>query len=302
MAWLSDGALASESSAGNIAVLYPEIGEPYRSIFVAILQGIEDQSRGHVINVPVVDGSALADLTADLHRKGVKAVIALGRAGLNLAAQLKGQWPVVMGCVLSLPEAHLGMGPALSLAPDPALLFARLKVLLPSVRRIWVVYDPRQNDWLIRLAGEAARSLGLELVAREAQDLRAAVRQYREVFQQSDPRRDALWLPQDSSTVDEAVVLPMVLEESWGRGLAVFSSSMAHVRRGALFAMYPDNTGMGRQLVRMVQPYLSGEAPVASGMAPLRDLLLAVNTRTAHHLGLDLDARRLHVDMIFPEP
>ncbi|MDE2000377.1 MAG: hypothetical protein KGI52_15785 [Burkholderiales bacterium] len=37
MAWLSDGALASESSAGNIAVLYPEIGEPYRSIFVAIL-------------------------------------------------------------------------------------------------------------------------------------------------------------------------------------------------------------------------------------------------------------------------
>lgn len=302
MAWLSDGALASESSAGGIAVLYPAIGEPYRSIFAAILDGIEDQSRGHVVNVPVAEGSKFADVSADLRRKGVKAVIALGRAGLKFVAQMDGQWPVVMGCILSLSESPAGVGQVLSLAPDPRLLFARLKAFMPAARRVVVVYDPRQNEWLIRLARDAARAQGLELMVLEAQDLKAAVHQYREAFQVVDPHRDALWLPQDSSTVDEAVVLPMVLEESWGRGLVVFSSSVAHVRRGALFALYPDNAGMGRQLARMVQPYLSGASPAGAGIAPLRDLLLAVNSRTAHHLGVDLDAQRVRFDMIFPEP
>ena len=155
------------------------------------------------------------------------------------------QWAVVAGGSLPCPTCRPANGPCKSLAPDPSLLFARLKAMMPGARRVMVVYDPRQNDWLMRLAREAAKAQGARLAGvrgRRPQNSRASLQRR---FASADTRRDVLWLPQDSTTVDEAVVPPMVLEESWGRGLAVFSSNVGHVRRGVLFALYPDNTEMG---------------------------------------------------------
>jgi putative ABC transport system substrate-binding protein len=164
---------------------------------------------------------------------------------------------------------------------------------------VFVVYDPRQNAWLMRLAKEAASARGLELVAYEAQDLRTALRIYQDIFASADPRRDALWLPQDSSTVDEASVLPLVLQETWARNLAFFSSSVTHVRRGALFSLYPNNVEIGRSLASSALGYLSTGGQ-AAGVMPLKAVLLAVNVRTASHLGITL-AGRQHFDLVFPE-
>jgi putative ABC transport system substrate-binding protein len=172
---------------------------------------------------------------------------------------------------------------------------------MPAAKRIFVVYDPRQNAWLLRLAKEAASARGLELVAYEAADLKTALRLYQEVFATVDARRDVLWLPQDSTTVDESSVLPLVLQEAWSRSLAVFSSSVVHVRRGALFSLYPDNIQIGRGLAVAAQGYLSSGGAMPRGVTPLKTVLVAVNVRTANHLGLDLAARQQNPDLVFPE-
>src|SRR5213076_1766128 len=91
-------------------------------------------------------------------------------------------------------------------------------------QRVVVVYDPHQNDWLIRLARDAARVHGLELVATEAEDLKTATRLYRDILAAADPARDVLWLPQDTTTVEDSAVLPLVLQEAWNRSLPVISS------------------------------------------------------------------------------
>ena len=101
---------------------------------------------------------------------------------------------------------------------------------------------------MMKLAREAALAQGLEFVAYEAQDLRSAMRAYQEIMAEVDNSKDALWLPQDSITVEESTVLPMVLKESWDNNLAVFSSSFGHVRRGVLFSLYPNNVELGRHL------------------------------------------------------
>ena len=44
---------AAEDRGRNIAVLYPDIGEPYRSVFAAIIGGIEDQANGRVASFAV---------------------------------------------------------------------------------------------------------------------------------------------------------------------------------------------------------------------------------------------------------
>lgn len=294
-------AAAAGATIGPIAVLYPEIGEPYRSIFFKIIEGIEDKARIKVASYAVGSSFNAQELSGELKRHDIRVVIALGRNGLKAASALDKEIGIVAGGVVSVPDADMRGGAVLSLAPDPALLFARLKELSPKTQRVFVVYEPRQNTWLIKLAKDAARAQGVELVAQEAADLKTALGLYQSIFASVDARRDALWLPQDSATVDESTVLPLVLQESWAKGLTVFSSTVSHVKRGALFALYPNNVELGRNLALSALGVASG-VPAAKGVLPLRDVLTAFNTRTASHLGLTLSAAQQHgIDLLFPE-
>lgn len=287
---------------GGIAVIYPDIGEPYRSIFSKIIAGIEEKTAARVVSFPVGANLDPQSLTGELRRNDIRMVIALGRNGLKAATGLDRDFSVVVGGVISAPEAEAKGMAVHSLAPDPQLLFERLKSMLPTAKRVFVVYDPRQNGWLIQLAREAAKTHGLELVAQEAADLKTATRLYQDLLAGADARKDALWLPQDSTTVEESSVLPMILQEAWNRSLVVFSSSMAHVRRGVLFSLYPNNVELGRNLARTALGQAPAGGTQARGVMPLRDVLVAVNVRTAGHLGLRIDHKQQQgFDMVFPE-
>jgi hypothetical protein len=158
-------------------------------------------------------------------------VVALGRAGLKLALELEAV-EVVGACIISPVEGDQRAAALQSLSPDPALLLQRLRSLQPAVRRVSVVHSVRHSAWLIRLAQDAARGMGIELRALEAEDLKTALRHYQDFFAEAGVQ-DALWLLQDPSTVDDATVLPLVLQQSWTRQVTLFSSNLAHVRRGA---------------------------------------------------------------------
>ncbi|MBI4692438.1 MAG: hypothetical protein HY749_00265 [Gammaproteobacteria bacterium] len=284
----------------SIAVVYPDIEEPYRSVFSNIIQGIRDEAKFPIVSYAI--GAGASNIESELKRQSVHVVIVLGRNGLKATANLDPGIGVVVGGVLSVPESEIHGKSVFSLAPDPGLLFQRLHELVPGARRVITVYEPRQNAWLIRLAREAAPRRGLELVAREATDLKGAMLAYREAIAAADPRTDAVWLPQDSVTVEDSSVLPLVLEEAWRRDLVVFSSSVAHVRRGALFALYPDNAALGRKLADSALARVARDARDGT-ITPLTDVFWAVNLRTASHLGVDLDARRRQsFDLVFPEP
>lgn len=296
--WQVANKVAMAGGDGQIAVVYPDIGEPYRSVFAEIISGIETRTKTQVVSYavgPATDANILRSL---LKAKDVRVVIALGRQGMKAADVLGREFGVVVGGVVGVPESEAKNLPVISLSPDPSVLFARLTSLAPGVRRVYVVYDPRQNAWLIRLAKEAARRQGLELVTYEASDLKTAVGDYQSILAEAD-ENDAIWLPQDSTTVDEGVVLPMVLQKSWDRRVPVFSSSFGHVRRGVLFSLYPNNAGLGRNLANSALDYLSDDA-VKGGVMALKDVQTAVNLRTARHLGLNFSSQlQSSFDLVF---
>lgn len=292
---------AAGGNIGPIAVFYPDIGEPYRSVFSKIIEGIEENSQSKVTSYAVGSNFNAQTISSELKRQDIRVVIALGRNGLKAAGALDKEIGVVAGGIVSVPETEVRNGAVLSLAPDPALLFARLKILSPKTQRVFVVYEPRQNTWLIKLAKEAARQHGVELIAQEAGDLKNALSIYQGIFASADAKRDAVWLPQDSATVDESLVLPLVLQESWAKGIPVFSSNVSHVKRGALFALYPNNIELGRALAASALGLSVGN-PAARGVLPLRDVLTAFNTRTASHLGLTPSVTQQQAfDLLFPE-
>lgn len=292
--------IAQASAVGGIAVIYPDIGEPYRSVFTQIIDGIEAKAKGRVVNFPVGKDVDVGELNNSLRRQDTKVVIALGRHGMKVASALDTNIGVVVGGVLTVSENEARNLQVNSLSPDPALLFSRLKEMIPKVRRVHAVYDPRQNAWMIRLAKEAARAQGLEIIGYEARDLRSAMHLYQEIFSTADSKQDALWLLQDSTTVEDSLVLPLVLQESWAKNLAVFSSSFGHVRRGVLFSLYPNNVELGRHLAGSALDFLASGGGDMSGMIPLREVLMAINLRTAKHLGVNVSNPKIF-DTAFPE-
>jgi putative ABC transport system substrate-binding protein len=283
-----------------IAVIYPDIGAPYRDIFEEIIKGVEDKVGTHVSSFPVSSDTDIAELKSRLLHEKTKVVIALGRQGMKTATVLN-TGAVVVGGVLTVPEGDARRQPVITLSPDPALLFSRMKALMPMVKRIFVVYDPGFNSWLIKLAKDAASAQGLELLAYQAQDLRGAVQSYQKIFSEADGRSDAVWLPQDPTTVEENSILPLVLQESWNQSIAVFSSNFGHVRRGVLFSLYPDNEALGKRLAGLAEDILNSDATTAmTGLMTLLDVQSAVNFRTAKHLGIN-PMRLKSFNTSFPE-
>lgn len=108
-----------------------------------------------------------------------------------------------------------------------------------------------------------------------------------------------MWLPHDSTTVQDSAILPLVLRNAWDKNVVLFSSTLSHVEKGVLFALYPDNQDVGRALATAARARLSG--PQKEQILPLRELQAALNTSTASHLGISLAQRRQQFDLLFPE-
>ncbi len=281
-----------------ITVLYPDVQPPYRGVLEQIVAGITDEAKNRVNSYPVSDGFDVDDVRQRLVKQNGGVIIGLGRRGMEMVKVLRVDKPAVIGALMITPESTPSGFSGISLVPDPALLFARLRQLSPQVKRVHLILNPDANAWLIGLAREAARNQGLELIVHEARDIRASARLYRDVLGTARGVADALWLPPDNEGLDERTVLPMVLQEAWERNVVVFSNSASHVKRGALFALYPDNYMMGRSLASMAMNPVKGRSAM---VGPLQDLLMAVNLRTAEHLNLDVRIQQQRgFDLTFP--
>lgn len=286
------GVLAQVRAGSPIGVIFPDIGEPFRQVFSDIIAGIEQGARMRVQGFPVSASQDPDELAATLKRSSVRVAVALGRQGIKAASALDPATGLVVSGVSSVPDGEHQVG--ICLTPDPALLFAHLKLLAPAIKRVVTVFNPANNEWLLKLAREAARGAELDLAAFEARDLATAARQFEIGFAGADGKRDAVWLPIDPTTVDENTILPIVLREAWKRNVALFSSSVLHVKRGALFALYPNNIELGRNIAHLATAWLAGDVPTR-GVTPLRDVHAALNLRTASHIGLTVPIRTQRV-------
>lgn len=273
-------------SAERISVIYPELSPPYKGVFDTILQGIADTQKNKIVYYPLPRDYQLKTLQQALAENRTDGIISLGKRGYHAAKQLGTKTPIVAGALSMVPNGISGV----SLSADPDKLFNRLKSLVPACKRVFVVYSEKNNGWLIPLAQKAANNNGLQLLAYAAKDLREAMHHYRNLLSESRKGTDAIWLPLDNITVNDDVVLPLLLQKAWDNSLAVISNKPAHTKRGVLFSMYPDNYGLGQALAELLNR-LSATAQ-KSQVIPLSQLQLAVNLRTAAHLGLSFTLRQ----------
>lgn len=295
---------AAQAEEPSVAVLYPEVRDPYRGVFLEIVRGIETELKQPVRQYLLKSGEDTSpSLIERLKADGIDVVVSLGQAGLSAAKPISAAFPVVIGAVFVSPGQETQGISGISLTPDPEVLFGRLKVLVPDAKEVTVIYDPRQKAWEIARAQSAAQARGLTLKALPADDLHLSAQLFRDTLLEIRDDSIAIWLPQNNAAMDEATILPVVLKEAWDKQFVVFSSNLDHVRKGALFSLYPDNFRMGRSLAAMARGRAQTGVPQDASIEPLRDLLIAVNLRTAEHLGLSLaNPAKVKFDLTFPQP
>jgi putative ABC transport system substrate-binding protein len=267
-------------SADRFAIIYPEVSSPYSAIFQTIIQGVKSQDSAYYQLFPLREDQNIDQLRSQIEAAQLSGIIALGKRGYQTTQLMAMPLPTVIGALPLIPNGISGI----SLSADPERIFAKLKSLVPETKQVFVVYSPKANGWLLPYAEKAAQKHGLLFEAFAAKDLRETMLLYRQLLLKIRGRSNTIWLPLDKLTADENIVLPMLLQEAWDKDLVIVSSKPTDVQRGALFSMYPDNFGLGQELAENLrQQQKQGK----TGVVPLKMLHLAVNLRTAAHLGLN---------------
>lgn len=269
----------------SVAVLYPDIGGEYGTVFSSIADGIADTVGAPLYRVPLSSDYSHASIANRLRDVSARGVVALGRRGLEASRAAEWGGPLVLGAVIRDSSVADNRFSGISLDPDPRVVLGHLKLLAPRIRHVHLIINQERTGWLAARARAMAGELGLSLLVREVTSRREAALAYRDVLATIDNSQDALWLPLDPDTVDETT-LQLVLKTAWNERFVAFSSAPEHAQRGLLFSVIPDYAALGRQLGKLLQAQVRGEA--SSGIRPNSELRLAVNMRTARHLGLEL--------------
>jgi putative ABC transport system substrate-binding protein len=286
--------------ASDLAVFYPDVRAPYIRVFDDIILGIKKGYGGDIEVYVLSNYSKTEDLEKWLHERTLHKIVALGNQAMNLALELPDEpFNTVAGAVLSAPEIDDDRAfAAITMVPDPELLFKQLKELSPAIQTVSVVYQAGRHDSLISRARDAANLQSLKLVYYSTDNARDGANLYKDIIDNHSPGVSAIWLLQGVPALEERSVLQLVLREAWNKKILVFSSNPSYVKKGALFSLYPDNVALGRRLANAVSEQEKG---ARLGSIPSRDLLSVLNTRTAEHLGLKLSrSRRRQFDIVFP--
>ncbi|MDH5446098.1 MAG: hypothetical protein OEY52_11110 [Gammaproteobacteria bacterium] len=281
------------SSNYTALVVYPDVGKPFNQVYENIISGIVTTDNLEVTKYKYDDSSSSDAFLKQLHNIKPKIIIVLGNKSYHFVKSLKLNIPTIISAVFEvLPKDN-----CICMNIEPSLVFKRLKKMHGDIKRVFVVFNPSTNQWMIKKAYDIADKLNIKLVAKQAKSSFDAAKIYKDILSVIK-QTDAIWLPVDSVFPSD-VILPEILQSAWDNKFIVFSTSPAYVKQGGLFAMYPDNKGMGHQIGKVSLDVIKQKHRT------IRENTIysksAINIRTGHHLGMRFNDNQLSgFDVVFP--
>ncbi len=232
-------------------------------------------------------GSAkLSPDQVELIRKTDPSVLfAVGSKAAQVAKEKFPEIPVVFCMVMDPAKYNLKAPKMTGIRLDIPLdrQFNVMRSVLPSLRRIGVLYDPGKTGHLVDEARLLAKSMELELVAKQVSAEKEVPPALRALLSQVE----ALWLVPDSTVLTEDS-LKFVLGTALDLNIPVIGFSSELVRNGALVGLSVSYDGVGRQAGELAKKILLDQYTPSSAMVPPDSLHLALNLRTARFLGITI--------------
>ena len=189
--------------------------------------------------------------------------------------------PLAAGVMTNLSQPG-GNITGVKLSQNQARRLELLRELVPSLRRVFVPYNPDDSapTSAVRQLDDISSAIGVELVKGEVRSKDAVTK----LLESIPADVDAIFLVPDS-TVNPS--LQDVLETAHSRGIPVSGPSTAQVEEGAFMTYGFVHRNAGAQAARIADQILRGTAP---GDLPVEtaEFALGVNLKTAAALGIEV--------------
>jgi putative ABC transport system substrate-binding protein len=259
--------------------------------------GFED-GRDVTFDIRFTEGKldAMPAAAAALVKGGVDVIVTSQEAATHSALEATKSVPIVFtlvgdplgaGIVRSLVQPGGNVTGVSSLQTElVAKRLQVLKTLVPTMRRVWLIYygEDLSTTPMLARAREAAERMKIELVrkgVRDASELKLALR---------DVRRDEGILAPEGSNPDLAIA---IIERSLAQRIPVVFGTALWVGYGGLTSYGPDYYTQGVQAGGLVAKILRGTQPQDLPVEGAERIDLAVNLKTADLLGITVPRKIL---------
>jgi putative ABC transport system substrate-binding protein len=237
------------------------------------------------------DVNSATELDVKLDEADAQIILALGTDAARMVKDCHSNIPSVFSMVSEPGQSGLlnsggnGGTPMTGVCLDVPVedQFISLLDVVPRARRIGVIYNPQESQFLVDEARNAANGMDLGLVAYPI----SSEADVPEGLNSLRPKIDALWLVSDR-TVLTTESLQFVFLYAFQTNLPLMGLSEHFVKMGALFAVGPDYKDVGMQSGEFAAQILSGQDPDELPVASPRKVLLSLNLRTAEIIGLSI--------------
>ena len=286
---LGTAALAANARPRVVVVKSADLG-PY----AAVAAGFAAEARATLEEVTLEEGpDAAAKAFKKLSENPPAMVLAIGPAAAVGARRQFSNIPIVFVMVPYFQKYELEGSniTGIALTSDLSLELGAIKAMLPAVKRVGVVEDPRYSQKFIEEASQFAANKGLSLVPMEID----AAPKLDKALKAARPKVDAVVMISDR-TVGNAAVVQRLIAWCHDEKLPLVGLAPGQVKEGALLALSPAPTGLGQQAGRLANRILHEKIdPGALAVANPEGVDLTVNLVTARGLG---DPKGLALDLI----
>lgn len=290
---------AFSNSPLTIAVVLSREAAPYRQALKGFEEVLRSSGRTYKLQEFSTEGAAVdaVGLAARIRARNPDLILTIGSGATNVISEQIREIPIVFSLVLpsSGNEALQGRSEArgnmtgASMEIPIRTQFLKLKEILPSVKRIGVLYNPSVTGPTVEAAMQTAASMGLELVPMQVESEKDVVSS----TEAMTDKVDVLWSVADSS-VFSPTGLKQILLATLRNRVPFVGLSPSFVKAGALVAFSVDYQDVGRQSGDLAMKILSGAEPARIPMTVPRTITLSVNMNTAKQIQVQIqdDIRR----------
>jgi putative tryptophan/tyrosine transport system substrate-binding protein len=278
----------------TIAVVLSRDAAPYRQALRGFEEVVKASGRSYKLVELTMEGSTQDEkaLVEKIRSRRPDLILAVGSAATNTVSSEIRDIPIVFSLVLpssggevlqGMKEARGNMTGA-SMEIPLKTQFAKVREVLPAVKRIGVLFNPTVTGPLVESASQTASTMGLELVAipvTSEKDVIASTEAMAE-------RMDALWSVADS-TVFSPQGLKQILLATLRNRIPFVGLSPSFVKAGALLAFSVDYQDVGRQSGELALRIVAGEDPAKIPMTLPRNISLSVNMNTARQIQVTIE-------------
>ncbi len=236
------------------------------------------------------------DLLADIRRRNPRLILTLGSAATSYISKAVRDIPVVFcmvlnplasGFIRSMNASGNNLTGA-SLDISSQVQFEALRSIVPSVKKVGVIYNPQETESVIQQAAKMAKEMGLDLVSIPITSEEEVPKALRTL----DGNVDALWSVADS-TVFSSGSTEFILLHTLRNRIPFMGLSPAFVKAGALMALAADYQEVGVQCGEHAVRIFLGDHPSSLPITIPQAVTMYLNLKTAEIIGLKIPPDRV---------